>query len=355
MTYTTDELRDALHTYAEEIPHPDPARLLAGAHRKREHGKRVRTAVIAGVAAAVMAIVAVIGVQSIGHDKALTPAQLNKKFHTHYAAYTRGLKLTDIVEVPVRKVADPNNASPATNAVSVNLPKVGSTVYVVCDSSAILGKGGDNNTADYIDIQLRGTGNLFASCGSGGSLLGPAKSGENHKAWIVTDATPAISRAPIAIYTQIAWDDYPMKTRTLNPKPQSLSPSQDGEHDAHFSGTGDTPTSKTVHVPASMARGATFMVAPSSTGRFQVLVNGKVQRLDYSGLPASMGGPYAWLPPGRDPEVRGTWFDYWPDSGNGATGDASLAGPKPGSSATITIRAVGTTGPWKAMLAWNKK
>ncbi|MFC6705961.1 hypothetical protein [Flexivirga alba] len=355
MSISTNDLREALQAYADDVPLPEPASLIAGAERKRNHARKVRAAVIAGGAAVLMAVVTVIGLQGIGHEKALTPAQLNKKFHTHYAEYTRGLKLTSIVEVPVQHADDPNNASPAAKTVRVQLPKVGSTVYVACDTKGIKGKSAPGSDG-YQTTQVRGSRNLFAPCTAGPKpMLFGDKPGEHDNVWIVTDTTPAVSKAPVAIYTQVSWDDYPMKARTLDPKPQSLIPTQDGEHDVHFSGTGDTPTSKTVQVPASMGRGASFMVAPSSTGRFQVLVDGKVQRLDYTGLPASMGGAYGWVPPGREPEVRGTWLDYWPDSGSVASGDATFAGPEPGSSATITIRAVGATGPWKAMLGWNKK
>lgn len=343
MSLTTDELREALQAYADEVPLPDASSLVAGAERKRAHARKVRTAVIAGAAAVVMVVVTAVGIQGIGHEKALTPAQLNKKFHTHYAEYTHGLKLTNIVEVPVEHADDPNNAPVASNAVGIQLPKVGSTVYLACDTRGVIGK---NAPDGYEDVRLRSSGNLFATCDAGPKpLLSGAQPGEQAKAWLVTDATPAVPKAPIAVYTQVAWDDYPIMTRTLDPKPAPLTSAADGEHDVHFSGTGDTPASQTVRVPATMARGASFMVAPSSTGRFQVLVDGKVQRLDYTGLPASMGGPYAWVMPGQQPEVRGTWFDYWPDSGAGASGDATFAGPEPGTSATITIRAVGATGP----------
>lgn len=362
MTFTTDELRIALHTYAEEVPHPDPARLLAGAHRKREQGKRVRTAVIAGVAAAVMAIVTVIGIQGIGHDKALTPAQLNKKHHTHYAEYTHGLKLTDIVDVPVRKVADPNDAPPATNAVSTTLPNVGSTVYVACDASPTSDRDG------YSNVQLRSSGSIFTPCDpttSRSALMGSGKPGEHSKLWIVMDRTPKASKAPIAIYTQMSWDDYPVTTTNLKPKPDKLNPRNNPTDAPKFynvliSGSGNAASSKTVHVPASHLRGAVLAMQPSSTGRFQVLVDGKSQRLDYTGLPKKYGGPFgstaAYLGGYFSPEMRGKWLDYWPDSGHENGGQPPrFEGPKPGRSATITIRAIDTEGPWTAMLSWQEK
>lgn len=355
MSLTTDQLREALHAYADDLSLPNTDELVAGARHKRDHARKVRTAVLAGTAAVVMALVTVIGIQSFGHEKALTPAQLNKRHHTHFTEYTRGLKLTDIVEVPVRKVADPNSAGPVADAARVTLPKVGSTVYVVCDGSAIVGKNHD----DWTETQVRSSGNTFTSCRPGSNtLLGGGKPGEHEKLWVVTDGTPTSPKASIAIYTQVKWADYAKKSAASKPEHDPLpADTPEDMHQVTFRGSGSDTVTKRVRVPASVARGAQLEVAPSSTGRFQVLVDGKAQRLDYSGLPASAGGPYGWLSPGRAPEVRGTWFDYWPDTANGnALGSpGTVAGPRPGATATIAIRAVDTKGSWKATLSWQKK
>lgn len=353
---STDELREAMHAYADDVPPPDPAALVAGAERKRGHAKKVRTAVVAGAAAVLMAVVTVIGIQGIGNEKALTPAQLNKKHHTHFAEYTHGLELTDVVDVPVRQVTDPNNASEPANAASVTLPSTGSIVYVACDASPI------TDATDYPNIQVRGTGSVFTPCNSPISsavFLGTGKPGEHNKLWIVMDRKPKVSKAPIAIYTQMTWEDYPVKTTTVRPKPDKLnvkdSPTDGPKfHNVLISGSGNGRVTKTVHVPASYRRGGQLAVSPSSTGRFQVLVDGRAQRLDYTGLPAKYGGPHGGVK--FSPETRGKWLDYWPDSARGASlgSPPTFEGPKPGQSATITIRAVDTEGPWQAMLSWQE-
>ncbi|MBB2890407.1 hypothetical protein [Flexivirga oryzae] len=361
MSFTTDELRAAMQSYADDVALPDPAALVAGAEHKRAHSRRVRTAVVAGAAAVLMAVVTVVGIHGIGDEKALTPAQLNKKFHTHYAEYTHGLKLTDIVEVPIQKVADPNSAGRSSKAVEVTFPAVGSAVYIACDHTLVTGTltAAQREAESAAMTQLRGSADAFATCDPMvESMLGAVKPGEGQKLWIATSGVPKRSQSPIAIYTQVDWESYPAKTHNLTAKPNALTAISPGEFDARFAGTGAVSASKRVRVPASVLRGAQLSVAPSSTGRFQVLVDGKAQRLDYTGeAAADSGGSWGWLPPGPEPEVRGTWYDYWPDSArsNLAAAPAMIAGPNPGASALITIRAVGATGPWQAMLTWQKK
>ncbi len=358
MTFTTDELRKALHAYADDVPLPEPAALVAGAERKRNHARKVRAAVIAGGAAVLMAVVTVIGMQGIGHEKALTPAQLNKKHHTHYADYTHGLKLTDIVDVPVHTVPDTGSLPPETPSsgrVDVTLPDVGEAVYLQCDPRYFV----DTASADGngIDPSVEGLPNGNVSCSTfGGPMLVSAKPGERGQLWLATTDKHKNTAAPVAVYTEVAWKDYPATTHALRPKPSALDPKQPpyGTYAEVISGSGSRPSSKTIRVPVNAdSLGAALTLRPSTTGRFQVLVDGRAQRLDY----------FAGLPAGRDvfrlfnspPEVRGTWFDYFPDSGEDRPGIAQLRAAPAGKTVTITIRAVDTTGPWQAMLSWQKK
>ena len=351
MSLTTDELRDALHAYADDVALPDPATLVAGAQHKRDHARKVRTAVVAGAAAVLMAVVTVIGIQSFGQDKALTPAQLNEKHHTHYPAYTHGLKLTDIVDIPMQhrqgydgQLPDDalSRAPDESQTKGVSVPE-GDRVYAACDARYV--------GLDF-DVRLGAAGGSAPTCGiSARTSLTRLQANQSARWWAVTSADDAQQTLPVAFYTQVAWDDYPKSGKlTTDPRRVSVDGSK-GDQTLTVRGSGDTSVSHTVTLRADQQRGATVQILPSTTGRFQVLVDGKAARLDY--YPSKDGPHYGavWTAP----EIRGRWYDYFPDSANGGGPLPSIYGPRPGSTARITVRAVDTTGPWSVQFYWSKK
>ncbi|RNI21343.1 hypothetical protein [Flexivirga caeni] len=127
--------------------------------------------------------------------------------------------------------------------------------------------------------------------------------------------------------------------------------SSKGDQIETIRGTGSTEVSRTIQLRADQRRGATVVFTPSTPGRFQVLVDGTPQRLGYLD---DKGRP-AYDPDLFGPETRGTWYDFFPDSGVAIFGPPPIYGPEPGATARITIRAVDTTGPWTAKLYWSKK
>lgn len=348
MTHTTQELREALETYAEGASAPDTDCTVQAVGARIDRSRRRRSGILAAVAAAALVAATVGGLRGFGpNTSAPVPASpgptrtgVQHDRPAYFADHADGYRLAEVVDVPLTtgghtpttvhvKVPDeslviplgsPDDAtlrgvqiSDATTKLKVN-PSTGSTTtFPVWRRQALPIKPERRSFPSFRQLTIWAPGTLTLSA--------------------TTTLEHPRDTMPVAVYAPVSWNQYPIGRAPFTNLPTRPvtqpggNPFPSAQQVVHSTPGRPNHTVKVTMAWPQDAESLLVSLLPTTTGRFRISLDGQA---------LSCGGQ--------------TWCTFW-DS------DLSQGGPSQnswavgdGSKHTITIEAQDTTGPWRAVL-----
>lgn len=314
MKHSTDELRAALHDYAEQFTLDRPSATVEDVQQRMASARRRAVGTIAGVAIAAAVVTGVVVTQP-GDSPAPTPRPAGTRTsHPEAAArfpqYTAGLKLLTVARVPLA-------ADAADTRVSVQ-GATGAQLFAIawCPDAKL--SGTHTRWAQQANVKAsRGGSTARVTClgtemlSSFGvnSAVGLPPNGSTitlHGGHVPGARPPRGAEARVAIYEEVPWTAYPFA------KSRSIARDGAGEDEGTPlrtitppPGATNQPVTVTLHVPGDVV----VRVSATGPGQIKALVNGRPLS------PATLVPPNvpAWQRAAAG--YRGNWASFWDKDG----------------------------------------
>ncbi|WP_431841464.1 hypothetical protein [Calidifontibacter indicus] len=338
MTLTTQDLRDAMDAYVDEVRVPNSEAMLAGVRdRVRADRRRGRTRLVAAVAAGVLAVGAAVGVNHVWPEQTLTPAEQVKKAGAHLPLFVGGYKLVGVQEVTTHygdpQLNLPQQAPPPASSLTdlgtfsassqtqamVACADLLTTGTAVEDTGALMSRDGEATTCyteATSDPLIPNTPTLSAFDGRPFQVT-------------VASVNPAVRKSvPVGLYVPAKWGDYPAPTATeaVQLDPPSQGTVDPGVVDKSVRGATGRATTLTVSPEVSDDTDVLVTVQSGSAGQFRARVDG-VAATPRNKAAATDGWAPVWIP-------------------NGAASFVTTVHAKAGSPITVVVDAKDTRGDW---------
>lgn len=301
MTLTTQDLRDAMDAYIDEVRVPNSEAMLAGVRdRVRADRRRGRTRLVAAVAAGVLAVGAAVGVNHVWPEQTLTPAEQVKKAGAHLPLFVGGYRLIGVQEVATHS-GDPHEQAPTASMITDLRARTSAGAFAVfsCDDMLTTGTGtidtamlvtGDGAgrtgcySADEPELQQPAFGPVVSSLELSTSRVG-----------LISPDGKIRAKVPVGIYVPAKWGTFPTPTTTVNVEEQPPPTPSADVITANGHGNAAGTTSVTI-TPQTSGKLSLFVnLTSGSVGQFRARVDGADT---IAGVPAAAtdGWSPVWKP-----------------------------------------------------------